>query len=110
MSPSTTPKEDNKSKAAYVPTGKARGRPPKSPKPATGSPKPRGRPPSKSPPKPKAAYVPTGNPRGRRPGQKNKIDNRGAHLRKPDHLKVGRKVYVPTGKPRGRPKKTAEIE
>ena len=31
-----------------------------------------------------------------------KVDNRGAHLRKPEHLKVPRNTYVPTGKPRGR--------
>ena len=50
---------------------------------------------------PKNVYVPTGKPRGRPPGKK--VENRGAHLRKPEHLKVGRKEYVPTGKPRGRP-------
>ena len=40
-----------------------------------------------------------------RKGQKNKKDNRGAHLRKADADKVSKKVYVPTGKPIGRPRK-----
>ena len=48
----------------------------------------------------KKAYVPTGKPRGRPTGKK--VENRGAHLRVPDHLKVAKKEYVPTGRPRGR--------
>ena len=47
----------------------------------------------------KKEYVPTGNPRGRKKGQKNKKDNRGAHLRKenrnnPDFVTVNGKKTV----------------
>merc|ERR1711892_615627 len=50
-------------------------------------------------------YVPNGNPRGRKLGYTKRLDNRGAHFRVPDHLKVEKKipVYVPTGNPMGRP-------
>ena len=37
-----------------------------------------------------------------------KVSQRGAHLKKPDSEKVGKKEYVPTGKPRGRPPKDAK--
>merc|ERR1712172_90189 len=36
------------------------------------------------------------------PSTEKKVENRGAHLRVPEHLKVEKKVYVPTGNPRGR--------
>ena len=76
-----------KSKKEYVPTGKPRGRPPRSVK--IGK---RGAhlrvPDDLKKPKTKKVYVPTGKPRGRPP----KAD-------------ADKKVYKPTGKPRGRPRK-----
>ena len=64
-------------KTQKVPSGKPRGRP------TSGNPKP--------------VHVPTGKPSGRKLGQTKNLENRGAHLRKPDHLKVPKKDYVHTG-------------
>ena len=36
--------------------------------------------------------------------ESQKVDKRGAHLKKADHEKVPKKEYVPTGNPRGRKK------
>ena len=86
------------------PSGKGRGRPVgKNPhRPYVPNGRPRGRPASDNP---KPAYVPTGKPIGRQLGSTKRLNNRGAHFRIPDHLKVPKEVveYVPTGNPRGRP-------
>lgn len=71
-------------KAAYVPTGRPRGRPP------TGAVK-------------KAAYVPTGKPRGRPPG-KGKKAAKTANPKSPPTPKAG------TGRGRGRPPKSAAVD
>ena len=68
----------------------------------------RGRPAGSGKKAPKPAYVPTGKPRGRPPGKK--VEKRGAHLRVPEHLKVGKKDNVPTDKPQGQSKEVNEAK